>query len=65
MTKYEKFKNMNIDEMVEFLANEAFIIWRSEQSIEVFRNLNATQIRSVKQHYYNYFHELLRTEVQE
>lgn len=65
MTKYEKFKNMNIDEMVEFLTNEAFIIWRSEQSIEVFRNLNATQIRAVKQNYYNYFYELLRTEVQE
>lgn len=65
MTNYEHIQNMSINEMVEFLANEAFIIWRSEQSIEVFRNLNATQIRAVKQHYYNYFHELFRTEVQE
>lgn len=65
MTNYEKFKNMSVDEMVDFLANEAFIIWRAEQSIETFRKLNATQIRAVKQHYYNYFQELLRKEVEE
>lgn len=56
---------MSLEEMAEFLANEAFIIWRAEQSIETFRKLNATQIRAVTQHYYNYFHELLRREVKE
>lgn len=64
MTYFERSKNMSVEEMVEFLANEAFMIWKSEQPIEVFRKLNATQIRVVKQHYYNYFHELLRREVE-
>lgn len=65
MTNYEKIKNMSVEEMVKFLASKAFIIWKSEQSVEVLRKLNATQIRAVKQHYYNYFHELLQKEVQE
>lgn len=64
-TYFERSKNMSLEEMAEFLANEAFIIWRAEQSIETFRKLNATQIRAVTQHYYNYFHELLRREVKE
>lgn len=65
MTNYEKIKNMSIEEMAEFLANEAFIIWKSEQSLEFLKKLNASQIRAVKQHYYNYFHKLLRSEVEE
>lgn len=65
MTNFEKIKNMSIDEMAKFLANEAFMIWRAEQSIEVLRKLTATQIRAVSQHYYYYYHELLRKEVSE
>ena len=65
MTNYERIKNMSLDEMAKFLANEAFMIWRAEQSIEVLRKLTATQIRAVSQHYYNYFHVLLRKEVEE
>lgn len=65
MTNYEQIKNMSVDEMAEFLTNKAFIIWKSEQSIEVLRKLNATQIRAVKQHYYNYFYQLLQKEVEE
>ena len=65
MTTYEKIKNMSIEEMVEFLVDKAYIIWRAEQSSEVLGNLNATQIRAVKQQYYNYFYELLRREVEE
>lgn len=65
MTKYEKFKNMSIDEISKFLANEAFMIWRAQQPIEDFRKLTATKIRVVKQHYYSYFHELLRKEAEE
>lgn len=65
MTNYEKIKNMSVDEMAEFLANKAFIIWKSEQSIETLKNLNTTQIRIVKQHYYNYFYQLLQKEVEE
>lgn len=64
MTNYEKIKNMSVEEMAEFLTNKAFIIWKSEQSIEVLKNLSATQIRVVKQHYYNYFRELLQKEVE-
>lgn len=60
MTNYEKIKNMSVEEMAEFFANEAYVIWRAEQSIDVLGKLNATQLRAVKQHYYNYFHELLR-----
>lgn len=65
MTNYEKFKNLSVEEMAEFLVDKAYIIWRAEQSSEVLGNLNATQIRAVKQQYYNYFHELLRREVEE
>ena len=65
MTNYEKIKNKSVEEMAEFLANAAFMIWKSEQSLEVLIKLNASQIRFVKQHYYNYFHELLRREVEE
>lgn len=65
MTNYEKIKNMSVEEMVKFLACKAFIIWKSEQSVEVLRKLNATQIRAVKQHYYNCFYQLLQKEVQE
>ena len=65
MTKYEKFKNMSIDEIAKFLANEAFMIWRAQQSIEVLRKLTATQIRAVSQSYYYYYYEILRKEVQE
>lgn len=65
MTNYERIKNMSIEEMTEFLASKAFIIWKSEQSIEVLRKLNATQIRAVTQHYYNYCYELLQKEVEE
>lgn len=65
MTNYEKFKNLSVEEMAEFLVDKAYIIWRAEQSSEVLGNLNATQIRAVKQQYYNYFYELLRREVEE
>lgn len=65
MTIYEKIKNMNVEDMTEFLASKACAIWKSEQSIEVLRKLNTTQIRAVTQHYYNYFHELLQKEVKE
>lgn len=61
MTNYEKIKNMSVEEMAELLANEAYVIWRSEQSIDVLGKLNATQLRTVKQRYYNYFHELLQS----
>lgn len=65
MTNYEKIKNMSVEEMAKFLTNEAFIIWKSEQSIEALRNLNTTQIRAAKQHYYNYFYQLLQKGVEE
>lgn len=65
MTNYEKIKNMSAEEMTEFLANQSFMIWKSEQSIEALRNLSTTQIRVVKQHYYNYFYQLLQKEVEE
>ena len=65
MTNYEKIKNMSAGEMAELLTNEAFIIWKSEQSIEALRNLNTTQIGAVTQHYYNYFYQLLQEEVEE
>lgn len=61
MTNYEKIKNMSVEDMAEFLADEAYAIWRSEQSLDYLTRLNATQLRAVKQSYYNYFHhELLR-----
>ena len=56
---------MSIDEIAKFLANEAFMIWRAQQSIEVLRKLTATQIRAVSQSYYYYYYEILRKEVQE
>ncbi len=63
MTNYEKIKNMSAEKMAEFLADEAYVIWESEQSIDDLGKLNATQLRTVKQFYYNYFyHELLRNE---
>lgn len=65
MIYYENIKNMSIGEMSEFLANEAFIIWKSEHSFEFLQTMNETQIKCIKQHYYNYFHELLRREVEE
>lgn len=63
MTNYEKFKNKSVEEMAE-LKNEAFMIWKSEQLHEVFGKMNETQMRAVKQHHHNYFHELLRREVE-
>lgn len=61
MTNYEKIKNMSVEKMAEFLADEACAIWKSEQSLDFLTRLNATQLRAVKQSYYNYFHhELLR-----
>jgi hypothetical protein len=66
MTNYEKIKNMNVGEMAEFLANKAFIIWKSEQSkVEALRGLNATQIKAAKRYYYNNIYRLLQEEVEE
>lgn len=66
MTNYEKIKNMSVEEMTEFLANQSFMIWKSEQSkVEVLRGLNTTQIRAAKRNYYNYFYRLLQKEVDE
>lgn len=66
MTNYEKIKNMSVEEMTEVLANQAFIIWKSEQSkVEALRGLNATQIKASKEYYYNHFYRLLRKEVEE
>lgn len=66
MTNYERIKNMSVEEMAEFLANQSFMIWKSEQSkVEVLRGLNTTQIRAAKQCYYNHFHRLLQKEIEE
>lgn len=65
MTSFERIKNMSIEEMAEFLADEACAIWKSEQSIEYLGKLNAIQLRAVKQSYYNFFHhELLQSGVE-
>lgn len=66
MTNYERIKNMSVEEMTEFLANQSFMIWKSEQSkVEVLRGLTTTQIRAAKRNYYNYFYQLLQKEVEE
>lgn len=66
MTNYEQIKNMSVEEMTEFLANQSFMIWKSEQSkVEALRGLNTTQIRAAKRNYYNYFYQLLQKEVEE